>query len=195
MSKLGIFGGTFNPPHIGHARLAGHFVEKLKLDRLLVIPTAQPPHKEAKELADSNDRINMCMLAFPDALISDIEIARGGKSYTYDTLCEIKELYPDYELYFIIGSDMLLSFDRWYKSAEILDMVTICAADRQEENSLLKLYGVPECFNGKRLVVSELMPFEVSSTEIRELIRNGESTDGLLDPAVRAYIDERGLYR
>ena len=90
---------------------------------------------------------------------------------------------------------MLLSFDRWYNSAEILDMVTICAADRQEENSLLKLHGVPECFNGKRLVVSELMPFEVSSTEIRELIRNGESTDGLLDPAVRAYIDERGLYR
>jgi len=195
MSKLGIFGGTFNPPHIGHARLAEHFVEKLGLDRLLVIPTAQPPHKEAKELADSSDRINMCMLGFPDALVSDIEIARGGKSYTYDTLCEIKALYPEYELYFIIGSDMLLSFDRWYKSEEILDMVTICAADRQEENSLLKAHGVPECFNGKRLVVSELIPFEVSSTEIRELVRKGESTDGLLDPAVRAYIDERGLYR
>ena len=86
-------------------------------------------YKEAKNLADSNDRINMCMLAFPDALISDIEIARGGKSYTYDTLCEIKELYPDYELYFIIGSDMLLSFDRWYKHEEILDMVSLLLGD------------------------------------------------------------------
>ena len=195
MSRLGIFGGTFNPPHIGHSRLAEHFVNELSLDRLLVIPTAQPPHKEAKELADSNDRINMCMLAFPDALISDIEIARGGKSYTFDTLTEIRAQYPDDELFFIVGSDMLLSFDRWYKHEEILDMVTLCAADRQEEDSLLKQHGVPEFFNGKRLVVSSLAPFEVSSTQIRELIRNGESTDGLLDPAVRAYIDERGLYR
>ena len=195
MSRLGIFGGTFNPPHIGHARLAEHFVEKLGLDRLLVIPTAQPPHKEAKELADSSDRINMCMLAFPDALISDIEIARGGKSYTYDTLCEIKQLYPGYELFFIVGSDMLLSFNRWYKHEEILDMVTLCAADRQEEDSLLKKQGVPEFFEGKRLHISTLAPFEVSSTQIRELIKNNESTDGWLDPAVRAYIDERGLYR
>ena len=137
----------------------------------------------------------MCMLSFPDALVSDIEILRGGKSYTYDTMCEIKAQYPDYELYFIVGSDMLLSFDRWYRHEEILDMCTLCAADRQEENSLLKQNGIPEFFKGKRLIVSELAPFEVSSTEIRTLIKNGESTDGLLDPAVRAYIDGKGLYK
>ena len=195
MSRLGIFGGTFNPPHIGHTRLAEHFVNKLSLDRLLVIPTAVPPHKVTHDLASGEDRINMCMLGFPNALVSDIELVRGGKSYTFDTLTEIRTQYPGDELFFIVGSDMLLSFDRWYKYEEILDMVTLCAADRQEENSLLKINGIPKCFDGKRLVVSELMPFEVSSTQIREYIKNRESTDGLLDPAVRAYIDERGLYR
>lgn len=195
MKKLGIFGGTFNPPHIGHARLAEHFVKTLELDRLLVIPTAVPPHKVSPDLASGEDRMTMCMLSFPDALVSDIEMVRGGKSYTYDTLCEVKALYPDYELYFIVGSDMLLSFNRWYRHEEILDMCTLCAADRQEENSLLKQNGIPHFFEGKRLIVSELMPFEVSSTEIRNLIKNGESTDGLIDPAVRAYIDNKGLYR
>ncbi len=195
MKRLGIFGGTFNPPHIGHARLAEHFVKTLELDRLLVIPTAEPPHKVSSDLASGEDRMTMCMLNFPDALISDIEMVRGGKSYTYDTLCEVKALYPDYELYFIVGSDMLLSFNRWYKHEEILDMCTLCAADRQEENSLLKQNGIPDFFEGKKLIVSELMPFEVSSTEIRNLIRNVASTDGLLDPAVRAYIDNKGLYR
>lgn len=195
MSRLGIFGGTFNPPHIGHTRLAEHFVNELSLDRLLVIPTAEPPHKISPDLASGEDRMNMCMLAFPDALVSTIELARGGKSYTFDTLTEIRAQYPYDELFFIVGSDMLLSFNRWYKHEEILDMVTLCAADRQEEDSLLKKHGVPDCFTGKRLHISTLPPFEVSSTQIRELIKNNESTDGWLDPAVRAYIDERGLYR
>ncbi len=195
MSRLGIFGGTFNPPHIGHTRLAEHFVNELSLDRLLVIPTAEPPHKLSSDLASGEDRMNMCMLAFPDALISTVELARGGKSYTIDTLTEIRAQYPGDELFFIVGSDMLLSFERWYRYEEILDMVTLCAADRQEDDSLLKKYGVPEIFDGKSLHISSLEPFEVSSTQIRELIKNNESTDGLLDPAVRVYIDERGLYR
>ena len=195
MSRLGIFGGTFNPPHIGHTRLAEHFVNELMLDRLLVIPTAVPPHKISPDLADGEDRINMCMLAFPDALVSNIELVRGGKSYTFDTLTEIKAQYPDDELFFIVGSDMLLSFNRWYKYEEILDMVTLCAADRQEDDSLLKKYGAPEFLENRKFHISSLPAFEVSSTQIRELIVNGESTDGLLDPAVRAYINERGLYR
>lgn len=195
MSRLGIFGGTFNPPHIGHTRLAEHFVNELSLDRLLVIPTAEPPHKLSTDLVSGEDRLNMCMLAFPDALISNIELVRGGKSYTFDTLTEIRAQYPDDELFFIVGSDMLLSFNRWYKHDEILDMVTLCAADRQEEDSVLKKHGVPDFFEGKRLHISSLEPFEVSSTQLRCLIKRNESTDGLLDPAVRAYIDERGLYR
>jgi len=100
MSRIGIFGGTFNPPHIGHTRLAEHFVKELKLDRLLVIPTYQPPHKSADNLASGEDRINMCMLAFRDAVISPIEMNRGGKSYTYDTLAELAS--EDKKLFFLL---------------------------------------------------------------------------------------------
>lgn len=192
MSRIGIFGGTFNPPHIGHTRLAEHFVSELKLDRLLVIPTYQPPHKSADNLASGEDRINMCMLAFPDAVISTVEMNRGGKSYTYDTLCEIKEQYPGDELFFIVGSDMLLSFNRWYRSEEILDMITLCAADREDDGAELEM---PEFLKGKRVIITKLPPFELSSTQIRECVSKGESTQGMLDEAVRFYIDEKGLYR
>ena len=192
MSRIGIFGGTFNPPHIGHTRLAEHFVNELKLDRLLVIPTFQPPHKDSNNLASGEDRVNMCMLAFPDAVISTIELNRGGKSYTYDTLCELKEQYPGDELFFIVGSDMLLSFNRWYKYNEILDMITLCAADRVDDGKELEM---PEFLMDKRVVITTLPAFELSSTQIRECIKNGESTRGMLDEAVRFYIDEKGLYR
>lgn len=192
MSRIGIFGGTFNPPHIGHTRLAEHFVSELKLDRLLVIPTYQPPHKSVANLASGEDRVNMCLLAFPDAVVSTIELNRGGKSYTYDTLCEIKEQYPGDELFFIVGSDMLLSFNRWYKSEEILDMITLCAADREDDGVQLEM---PDFLEGKRVIITKLPAFEMSSTRIRECISKGESTAGMLDEAVRIYIDEKGLYK
>lgn len=192
MSRIGIFGGTFNPPHIGHTRLAEHFVNELKLDRLLVIPTFQPPHKAAADLVSGEDRVNMCMLAFPDAVVSTIELNRGGKSYTYDTLCELKEQYPGDELFFIVGSDMLLSFNRWYKADEILDMITLCAADRVDDGKELEM---PEFLMNRRVIITKLQPFEISSTQIRECIKNGDSTRGMLDDAVRFYIEEKGLYR
>ncbi|MBR6635319.1 MAG: nicotinate-nicotinamide nucleotide adenylyltransferase, partial [Clostridia bacterium] len=113
-------------------------------------------------------------------------------SYTYDTLCEIKEQYPGDELFFIVGSDMLLSFNRWYKSEEILEMITLCAADREDDGVDLEL---PEFLKDKRVIITKLPPFELSSTHIRECISKGESTQGLLDEAVRFYIDEKGLYR
>ena len=94
--KIGLFGGTFNPVHSGHVNLVKNFKEKLNLDKVLVIPTATPPHKEAKELASSEDRIEMCKLAFGDlAEVSDVEIRRGGKSYTVETLEELKKIYKN----------------------------------------------------------------------------------------------------
>lgn len=193
--KIGVFGGTFNPPHIGHRRLAEHFQEELQLDRLLVIPTFLPPHKESATLVSSEDRLAMCRLAFPNAQVSDIEIQRGGKSYTVETLRQIKAQNPTAELFLIVGSDMLLSFDKWYMYEEILSMCTLCAADREGESSRLSANGVPSFFDGRRLIMSPLPAFEVSSTEIRKLLAEGKPTTGLLSDAVRAYIDERGLYR
>lgn len=189
--RIGLFGGTFNPVHSGHVNLVKNFKEKLSLDKVLVIPTAQPPHKEAKELVSSQDRINMCRLAFGDlAEISDIEISRGGKSYTVETLRELKKIYKDDEFYFLVGSDMLLSFKRWYRWEEILTMCTLCATDRNNEQSCKE--ADKDFF--EKIIFCDFEKTVVSSSEVREKLEKGESVLSLLPSEVYDYIKEKGLY-
>lgn len=202
--KTGVFGGTFNPPHKGHTRLATEFANKLGLDRVLIIPDKAPVHKSARDLESDFDRLNMCRLAFSDGRfeISGIETERDTDSYTVYTLRELKKLYPDDELYLIVGSDMFLMFANWYRYREILDMCTLCVASRCEKESIdgLKKYSADElnipidglCGNG--IIISPVEPFEISSTELRSLLKSGGNTDRYLDPAVRKYIEDRGLY-
>ncbi len=202
--KIGVFGGTFNPPHKGHTRLAAEFSEKLGLDRVLIIPDKSPVHKSADGLEPDTDRLNMCRLAFYDKhfQVSDIEIKRDTDSYTVYTLRELKKMYPDDELYLIIGSDMFLMFSRWYEYREILNMCTVCVASRCEEESLVELreyseneLGIPiDELVGRGIIISPVEPFEVSSTELRKLLKAGESTEKYLDVKVRKYIEDRGLY-
>ncbi|MBP3330600.1 MAG: nicotinate (nicotinamide) nucleotide adenylyltransferase [Clostridia bacterium] len=189
--RIGLFGGTFNPVHSGHVNLVKNFKEKLSLDKVLVIPTAQPPHKEAKELVSSEDRINMCRLAFGElAEISDIEISRGGKSYTVETLRELKKIYKDDEFYFLVGSDMLLSFKRWYRWEEILTMCTLCATDRNNEQSCKE--ADKDFF--EKIIFCDFEKTVVSSSEVREKLEKGESVLSLLPSEVYDYIKEKGLY-
>ena len=189
--KIGLFGGTFNPVHSGHVNLVKNFKVKLSLDRVIVIPTAQPPHKEAKELASAEDRINMCKLAFGSlAEVSDIEISRGGKSYTVLTLEELKKKYPDDELYFLVGSDMLLSFKRWYRWEDILSMCTLCATDRSNEESCRE--ADKDFF--EKIIFCDFEKIVVSSSEVREKLEKGESVDAILPREVQKYIEEKGLY-
>lgn len=202
--KIGVFGGTFNPPHKGHTRLVTEFCEKLGLDRVLIIPDKAPVHKSAEGLESDTDRLNMCRLAFCDKRfeVSDIEIKRDTDSYTVYTLREIKKMYPDDDLYLIIGSDMFLMFSRWYEYREILSMCTLCVASRCEEESLdeLRRYSENELkipidgLTGKGIIISPVEPFEISSTELRNLLKTGESTEKYLDGKVRKYIEDRGLY-
>lgn len=190
--KIGVFGGTFNPPHNGHVRLAKAAADELKLDKLLVIPSCIPPHKIAAKLADGQERLEMCRLAFgcdPRFEVSPMELERGSKSYTVETLRELKALYPDSELYFIVGSDMLESFDKWYLWQEILSLSVLCAASREEGYSPdLSRFGKL----AERIKIITLDPLEVSSTQIRNSA--GEVSPELLDPKVAAYIREHGLY-
>lgn len=190
--KIGVFGGTFNPPHNGHVRLAKAAADELKLDKLLVIPSCIPPHKIAAKLADGQERLEMCRLAFgcdPRFEVSPMELERGSRSYTVETLRELKALYPDSELYFIVGSDMLESFDKWYLWQEILSLSVLCAASREEGyNPDLSRFGKL----AERIKIITLDPLEVSSTQIRNL--TGEVSPELLDPKVAAYIREHGLY-
>lgn len=190
--KIGVFGGTFNPPHNGHVRLAKAAADELKLDKLLVIPSCIPPHKIAAKLADGQERLEMCRLAFgcdPRFEVSPMELERGSRSYTVETLRELKALYPDNELYFIVGSDMLESFDKWYLWQEILSLSVLCAASREEGYSPdLSRFGKL----AERIKIITLDPLEVSSTQIRNSA--GEVSPELLDPKVAAYIREHGLY-
>ncbi len=189
MLQIGVFGGAFNPPHKGHERLARHFADKLALDKVLVIPSFLPPHKDGAHLASGADRITMCRLAFAgdDRFeASAAEIDRGGKSYTYDTLLALRGRWPGARFYLIIGADMLASFKTWRRWEDILAMCTLCAAARDKR-------GLPGD-TGIDAVVSDLPPFEVSSTAIRDRIKNRQDISGLVDDEVARYIAVRGLY-
>ena len=191
--KIGIFGGTFNPPHLGHVRLVNEAADRIGADKVMIIPSCIPPHKMAGKLASGKERMEMCRLAFAGERfeISSIELDRGDKSYTVETLRELKKIYPGSELYFIIGSDMLETFTRWYCWEEILTLATICAASREDGfKADLSIY-TPE--QREKILFLDIEPFEVSSTQIRvEVAKNG--TSGLIAPDVLEYIKENGLY-
>lgn len=196
--KIGIFGGAFNPVHNGHLNIADAFYEDLKLDKLLLIPTANPPHKSGAGLLSGEDRINMLRLAIENKPyeISTIEFERNDKSYTYNTLLELKKLYPEADLFLIIGADQIINFDKWYRYSDILDMVTLCASAREneEEKQIIiksaQRLGIQDSF-----YMSSRAVLRVSSSEIRDKIKNGSDVSKLLPKKVFDYISEKGLYR
>lgn len=200
MMRIGIFGGTFDPPHAGHKKYADELKVRLSLDKLLVIPTSTPPHKEKVNSASAEDRLNMVKILFgndTDVEVSDMEIARGGKSYTYETVTLLHGIYPDDELIFLLGSDMLFSFHSWRKPDVILSHVKICAVTRNGEISEEELGEYVEKHfpdSKERFITCDFDPIELSSTQIRDAIRDGESVEGLLDAEVLKYIKEKELY-
>lgn len=196
--RIGIFGGAFNPVHNGHLNIADAFYEDLSLDKLLFIPTAKPPHKSDAGLLSGEDRVNMLRLAVENKPyeISTIEFEREDKSYTYNTLLELKKLYPDSEFFLIIGADQFIHFDKWYRYADILNMVTLCtsARENEEEKQLIiksaQRLGIKDSF-----YMSSRAVIRVSSSEIRDKIKNGSDVSSLLPKKVFDYISEKGLYR
>ena len=197
--KIGVFGGTFNPIHNGHIKVLNLYHKELGLDKIIVIPTNIPPHKTAENVVDSTDRISMLSLAFeecPYVEISDIELKMSGKSYTVNTITALKSIYPDDELYLIVGGDMFLCFETWKDYKHILLMCTLCSAPREigEYNALKeyqkKLDPEKSC---TLLLDSEVLV--LSSSEIREKIKSGIDLDSLLPQKVLEYINQKGLYK
>ena len=129
MERIGIYGGTFNPPHAGHIQAAKQAVTALKLDKLVIVPTSIAPHKAIPEHSPTpRQRLEMLRIAAadcPKAEVSDIELNRGGVSYTFQTVSELKERYPDAELILLMGSDMFLCFDQWKQPDDILKNVEL----------------------------------------------------------------------
>ena len=197
--RIGLFGGSFNPPHLGHRRLADEMMETAALDKMLIIPAGIPPHKNTDELISTEHRFEMCKLAFNDDkyIISDIEYQRQGKSYTVDTVAEIRKIYPDDELFLIIGSDMLLSFHRWYRYEDILKEVTLCVATRENEISteaLLRYAYETLKLSENEIIISQIAPFVCSSTAIRSEIRQGQNVSDYVDTDVSDYIIRNDIY-
>ena len=194
--RIGIYGGAFNPVHKGHVKLAQEVKTKAHLDKIIIMPSGQSPHKSSGGLIDSSHRLEMCRLAFDseDYIVSDLEIKREGKSYTVDTVTDLKKIYPEDDLFLIMGSDMLLCFDRWYRYEDILSMVTICATTRQGDISLAQLREYSRDVLKKDVLIIDFEPFECSSTKVRSALLSGDDASDLLTVKVLSYIIEKGLY-
>ena len=197
--KTAIYGGSFNPPHLGHVRAAAAVMEKLGPDRLLIIPTNIPPHKEMAQGSPSPEqRMELCRLAFgdiPGAELSDMEIKREGRSYSADTVGSLREMYPQDELYLVMGSDMFLSFCQWYKFQYLLDNCVLTVLSREEDDrEELESFKaeLEEKYSAKVLLLSH-EPLPMCSGEVRERLRLGLGSD-MLPEAVYAEIIRRRYY-
>ncbi len=197
MKKIAIYGGSFDPPHEGHKLLAENLAKCCGAEKVLIIPTAMSPFKSTSG-ATSSQRCDMCELAFNEPLfeVSDIEINRGGKSYTIDTVNSVKELYPDSDLYLFMGDDMFLSFNKWYKYEEIASKCKLVAACRTTELTELenmKNFARDVLHLGEgRVIFCESVPVEISSTVIRENVKN--NCFEYIKADVAEYIKAKGLY-
>ncbi len=174
--KLGIFGGSFDPPHRGHASAAAACVNALGLDKLLVIPDNAPPHKSLSENTPGAEEratlTRLCMRHVPKARVSDMELRRGGKSYTVDTVFEAAKEYPDAKIYLLLGTDMLESFERWKDCYSIMERATIVVFTRRESELRLvrEKTGYLQREYGARVKIVEHEEVEISSTDLRAML-------------------------
>ncbi len=198
MERIGIYGGTFNPPHLGHLRAAMYAVEALGLDRLLLIPTGVSPHKEMAAGATSQDRLEMVRLAASglDKLqVSDLELRRAGRSYTVDTLRDLREQYPEAELVLLMGTDMFLSFLTWREPEEIMKLATLavfCRGEKGEKPKLEEQQKVLAAMGAKTVLLHNPVT-AISSTDLRRMLVFG-CAGPFLSEGVGEYIEAKGLY-
>ena len=199
-TRVGIYGGTFAPVHNAHVETAKLFMEQMRLDYLFIIPSAIPPHKEIDPLDDPKHRLEMCRLAFAGmdgVVVSDMEIERGGKSYTIDTLKELSA--KNRRLLLLCGTDMVLSFDRWYKYREILELCYPVYMRREKDAMLdtMRVNKLTKYYNESGKMFRKLIgePIELCSTDIRKAVKRGDSISGMVPPAVEKYIIDNNLYK
>ncbi|HBM17533.1 MAG TPA: nicotinate (nicotinamide) nucleotide adenylyltransferase [Lentisphaeria bacterium] len=199
--RIGLFGGTFDPIHIGHLNLAKALIEKSYLDHIIFVPAAKPPHKPEKPVTVFSDRYKMVELAIEEVnyfSISDIEEQRLPiPSYTFDTLRKVKTLYPKDILYLIIGEDSLLQIHTWYRGRELIDLCEIITYPRPNENCTLeKLESIWSKKTAERLFRTkvELPLIDVSSTQIRQGIKTEKTKINVIPEKVMKYIREHKLY-
>jgi nicotinate-nucleotide adenylyltransferase len=191
--RIGVFGGTFDPPHVGHLLLASDAREALQLDRLIFVPAATQPFKvHTPPVASAPDRLEMVRLAVADDanyVVDDTEIGRKGLSFTVDTLEYLSKKNPGAELFLLLGEDTLTGIDGWRSPERIRELATLAVMRRSgSERS-------PVAVMTDRVRNVSTRRVDVSSTEVRERLRAGKSIKGFVPESVERFIEARGLYR
>jgi nicotinate-nucleotide adenylyltransferase len=197
-AALGILGGTFNPPHLGHLAVARHALSQLTLERVILMPAAIPPHKEAVGDPGGEHRLEMCRLLIADTpglSVSSLELQRGGPSYTVDTLRAIHSSHPDAKLTFIVGADIANTLPGWHEPAALLELAEIVIVDRDGFDHDQLLNTLAPMSSTERVRFLQMGTIDVSSSQVRTRITQGEEVEDLLGPAVTSYVERHRLYR
>jgi nicotinate-nucleotide adenylyltransferase len=188
--RIGIFGGTFDPPHVGHLIVASDAYEALELDRLIIVPSADPPHKQGEVAATAQQRVEMMRAAVRDDArfeVDDLELRREGASYTVDTLREIRARHPGAELFFLVGVDQMRELHSWREPREVARLACLAVITREGD--------VPDPDTPFRHRVVPVTRIDLSATDVRRRLRDGVSVRYLVPEGVREIIEENGLYR
>jgi nicotinate-nucleotide adenylyltransferase len=221
LKRIGLFGGTFNPIHLGHIQVVQEVKKEFGLDKIFIIPSALPPHKEPDGLVDAGDRIEMIRLSFlnhPDFSVSDVELNRSGPSYTIDTVRHFKSiLSKDAELFLILGLDAFLEIDTWKSYKDLFLLIPFIVMSRGTDGKNGRVFGrktVGDYLKSKisegytlsasqssyihkkkqPVYVFDVTPIDISSTKIRKVIKNGNPIKSLVPEVVEAFIKNKGLY-
>ena len=198
--RIGVFGGSFDPVHIGHLIIAQDALEQLELDRLIFVPAAVSPLKKHRAPADGRHRLEMLLRATADNLrfdVSDIELTRGGLSYTIDTIRQLQAEHPGAALFFIVGLDSLKELHRWHCAEELLERCTVVPFGRggEDPDDVIAKSGLSHVWKTRLLErLIRIHEIEVSASEIRMRIAEGLSIQTLVPPEVEMYIAEHNLY-
>ncbi len=198
MASVGILGGTFNPPHVGHLVMAQEARDQLGLDRVVLMPVAVPPHKEADGDPGPAVRLALARLAAEGeegVEVSAAEIDRGGASFTVDTLRELHERDPEQELTFIVGGDMAHSLPAWREPARVLELARLAVAEREGIGRDEIAARLAPLHDGSRVTFFDMPRIDVSSSDIRRRVAEGRPVRHLVPDAVARAIADRNLYR
>ncbi|WP_034747738.1 nicotinate-nucleotide adenylyltransferase [Halalkalibacter wakoensis] len=190
MKKVGLFGGTFNPPHIGHLLFAQEVLVSFGLDEIWFIPVNVPPHKESDDLASNEDRLDMLKSATNSNdrfYVKTIELEREGRSYTIDTVKQLNEMYPTYDFSFLIGGDMIEYLPKWVSIDDLMKLVTFIGVKRPGTTVVSNEYS-------KDVRLIEMPQLDISSTDIRQRVHDGKPITYMVPEGVEALVKERSLY-
>jgi nicotinate-nucleotide adenylyltransferase len=196
--RIGIFGGTFNPPHLGHLICAEEAYGELGLDQVMLIPAGTPPHKPVDAEPGAEHRLELCRLAVKDDdrfRVSDLELRRDGPSYTVDTLNVLSSQAPTNQLFLILGGDIAAGLPQWHQPERVLELATVAIARRRGTAKEAVQQALRQLRGGERATFFQMPRIGISSTMVRRRVRAGQPIRYFVPDAVEKYIERHGLYR